>query len=111
MRVIYKVLLPSEWAEFNDAGHFDGSPFDHESGFVHCSSREQVGATALRFFAGEPELVLVAPDSEQLKHVRWEPASGGELFPHVYGRLTGAAVVSVQEVAGAGAVEGALSPG
>ncbi|RIV39811.1 DUF952 domain-containing protein [Micromonospora radicis] len=33
------MLLPDEWAEFQAAGRFTGSPFDQDSGFVHCSSR------------------------------------------------------------------------
>jgi uncharacterized protein (DUF952 family) len=40
--LIYKILLPAEWAKFEAAGRFDGSRFDRSSGFVHCSSREQV---------------------------------------------------------------------
>ncbi|WP_233558852.1 DUF952 domain-containing protein [Micromonospora radicis] len=31
--------MPDEWAEFQAAGRFTGSPFDQDSGFVHCSSR------------------------------------------------------------------------
>ena len=109
MQVIYKILLPAEWDDFNAAGRFDGSPFDRESGFIHCSSREQVAATAHRFFADEPELVVVALDADALDEVRWEPARNGEPFPHVYGPLTGSATVSVHGVSGAAAVAGALA--
>jgi uncharacterized protein (DUF952 family) len=31
--------------------------------------------------------------------VRWEVSRGGELFPHLYGRLTMDAVVGFEEVA------------
>jgi uncharacterized protein (DUF952 family) len=110
--LIYKILLPAEWADFEAAGQFDGSPFDRESGFVHLSSREQVGDTALRVFGREPALVVVAVDAALLgDSVRWEPASNGELFPHVYGQLPLAAVVDVRRVAGAGSVDAALSSG
>ncbi len=64
--LIYKILLPSEWAEFDQRGQFDGSPFDLSSGFIHCFSRVQVGATALRVFPDEPELVVVALETEML---------------------------------------------
>jgi uncharacterized protein (DUF952 family) len=108
--LIYKILLPVQWAEFEAAGRFDGSPFDHESGFIHCSSREQVAATARRFFAPEPALVVVALDTAALgESVRWEEASGGELFPHVYAPVPRDAVAAVHEVAGAAAVEQALA--
>jgi uncharacterized protein (DUF952 family) len=104
--LIYKVLLPSEWAEFGRQGKFDGAPFDVSSGFIHCSSRVQVGATALRVFPDEPELVVVALETEMLGDaVRWEPAPSGEMFPHVYAPLTRAAVADVYQVAGADLID------
>lgn len=110
--LIYKILLPAEWAEFETVGRFDGSPFDHSSGFIHCSSREQVGATALRFFAQEPALVVAALDARLLgAAVRWEDAPDGGSFPHVYSALPLDAVVGVHQVAGASSVDDALPQG
>ncbi|WP_341718272.1 DUF952 domain-containing protein [Micromonospora sp. FIMYZ51] len=107
--LIYKILLPGEWAEFEATGRFDGSPLDRSSGFIHCSAREQVGATALRVFEQEPELVVAALDTEMLgESVRWEDAPNGEPFPHVYSTLPRDAVVAVYRVAGASSVDGAL---
>jgi uncharacterized protein (DUF952 family) len=107
--LIYKILLPGEWAEFEAAGRFDGSPFDHESGFIHCSSREQVGPTALRVFPDEPTLLVAAVDADALgSSVRWEESTDGGLFPHVYGPVPRDTVIAVYEVAGAAEVEGAL---
>lgn len=103
--LIYKILLPAEWAAFEAAGRFDGSPFDHSSGFIHCSSRAQVSATAARFFADEPALIVLALDAELLAdHLRWEKASDGGSFPHVYGPLPINTVVAVHHAAGAAAV-------
>ena len=108
--LIYKILLPAEWDRFESAGRFDGSPFDHRDGFVHCSSRAQVGRTALRFFATEPALVVAVLDGDVLgPDLRWEPASDGERFPHVYGTLPMAAVVAVHRVPGAAHVDRALA--
>ncbi|MEU1752158.1 DUF952 domain-containing protein [Micromonospora matsumotoense] len=110
--LIYKILLPAEWAEFEAAGRFDGSPFDHSSGFIHCSSREQVGATALRFFAQEPELVVAALDAQLLgAAVRWEDSPDGGSFPHVYSALPLAVVVAAHRVTGASSVDGVLAQG
>ena len=97
MVLIYKLLRPAEWASFAAAQRFDGSPFDLDSGFIHCSSRKQVARTAARYFAGEADVVLVALDTDVLgETVRWEASSDGDHFPHVYGPLTADAVVSVQ---------------
>jgi len=106
---IYKILLPQEWARFQEQGRFDGSPFDGTSGFVHCSSRAQVAATAARFFAEERALVVVALDETRLGDVRWETASDGGVFPHVYGPLLASAVVDVHQVAGPAVVEETLA--
>ena len=80
--LIYKILLPPEWTEFEARGHFTGSSFDASSGFIHCSSRVQVGATARRVFADEPALVVVALDAGTLGDaVRWELAPDGRHIP------------------------------
>jgi uncharacterized protein (DUF952 family)/GNAT superfamily N-acetyltransferase len=106
--LIYKILLPDEWAAFEAAGSFDGSPFDHESGFIHCSSRAQVADTATRVFADEPALVVAAVDTTSLgDSVRWEDASSGR-FPHIYGSLPLSAVSAVYKVARAPAIDEAL---
>ena len=102
--LIYKILLPAEWSEFEATGTFTGSTFDLSSGFIHCSSRSQVATTAERFFADEPELVVAVIDADALGDaVRWETASNGELFPHVYSPISLDAVAAVHEIDGAGA--------
>ncbi|WP_328341669.1 DUF952 domain-containing protein [Micromonospora sp. NBC_00421] len=107
--LIYKILLPAEWSQFDATGRFDGSPLDHSSGFVHCSSRAQVAATAVRFFAPEPALVVVALDTRRLgAALRWEDTPDGQSFPHVYSALPLDAVVAVHPVAGASSVDRAL---
>lgn len=94
--LIYKILLPPDWSRFEATATFDGSEFDHASGFVHCSSSEQVAATAQRYFADAGELVVLALDAGVLgETVRWEPSPDGGTFPHVYGPLTASAVVGV----------------
>jgi uncharacterized protein (DUF952 family) len=105
--LIYKILLPAEWAGFEAAGRFDGSPLDLRDGYIHCSSRAQVAGTALRYFGDEPDLVVVAVDAQTMgMWLRWEtPAHGGGAFPHVYAPIPRAAVVAVHRIAGAGSVD------
>lgn len=106
--LIYRIFLPHEWDEFESAGQFSGSPFDHSCGFIHCSSREQVARTAALVFSGEPALVVAALDTRQLgDSVRYEEADG-ELFPHVYAAVPVSAVAAVYRVAGAASVDAAL---
>jgi len=103
--LIYKILRPSEWADFDSSGTFAGSPDDKRDGFLHFSSRAQVAATARRIFGDEPELVIVAVDADTLGDaVRWEQ-SGSGTFPHVYGVLDRSSVVGVHRVQGADGIE------
>ena len=107
--LIYKILRPAEWQEFEASGRFTGSPDDHRDGFIHCSSRAQVEATAARYFAGEPQLVVVALETGSISaDVRWEPASNGELFPHVFGDSSLSEILEWHRGAGIAAIRGAL---
>jgi len=107
--LVYKILLPAEWAEFESAGRFDGSPLDRRDGFIHCSSRDQVSGTALRHFGAEPDLVVVAVDVMTLgEWLRWETSGNGGPFPHLYAPLSRAAVVAVHRIGGAGSVDEVL---
>jgi uncharacterized protein (DUF952 family) len=100
--LVYKILLPAEWAEFEAAGRFEGSPLDRRDGFIHCSSRDQLGGTALRYFADQADLVVLAIAALVLgEWLRWETSHNGGPFPHIYAPLPRAAVVAVHRIAGA----------
>ncbi len=100
--LIYKILLPAEWQQFEADGEFAGSPFDRASGFIHCSGGDQVASTARRLFPDEPALVVIAVDAEALGGaVRWEPSPDGGTFPHVYAALPMSSVARAHRVAGA----------
>ena len=107
--LVYKVLLPAEWAEFEANGYFKGSPFDLSSGYIHCSSREQVSGVALRIFGAEPALVVLALDVQMLgEWLRWEVGYNGGPYPHVYAPLPLSAVAAVHRIAGASSVDEVL---
>jgi uncharacterized protein (DUF952 family) len=98
--LIYKILLPDEWTLLESTGRFVGSQFDLASGYVHCSTGEQVSRTARRFFRDEPRLVVLTLDAESFgEALRWEANDDGT-FPHVYAPLTLTSVVTVHRVEG-----------
>lgn len=85
--LIYKIFRRAEWVAFRDTGETLGAPIDLADGYIHFSTAAQVAETAAKYFASESDLVLLALDSTRLD-LRWEPARGGALFPHLYRRLT-----------------------
>ena len=98
-RIAYKVMSATEWQQMQHDGIFHGSPADIADGYIHLSRSSQLAATLDRHFRGAEGLMLVAVDLSRLGDtVRWEPARGGELFPHIYGRLPMEAVISVAVV-------------
>lgn len=83
--LLYKIFRRPEWDQFMTAGRSLGAPVDLADGYIHLSTAAQVTGTAARHFAGEGDLVLLALDAARLgPALRWEPARGGELFPHLY---------------------------
>lgn len=83
--LIFKIFRRPEWEAFVAAGRTNGAPVDIADGFIHFSTPAQVAATAARHFATESDLVLVAVEDGALgEALRWEPARGGALFPHLY---------------------------
>ncbi|GAB4307100.1 MAG: hypothetical protein Kow0058_19110 [Roseovarius sp.] len=86
--LILKILRAGEWQALRRNGATAGSAADLADGFIHLSTPEQAPATAAKHFAGEDGLMLVAVHADALGDaLRWEPARGGALFPHLYREL------------------------
>lgn len=87
---VYKLLTETEWQSADAAGQTCTS-LDESDGYVHLSSRAQLADTAARYFAGRGRIRLLRFQSQDLEPLRWEPARGGTLFPHLYAPLRVAA--------------------
>lgn len=96
---IYKICSEELWREAEAAGVFQGAPVDRADGFIHFSTAAQVRATAALHFAGQSGLLLVVVDAAALGgDLRWEPARGGDLFPHLNAPLPLSAVRDVVDL-------------
>jgi uncharacterized protein (DUF952 family) len=94
---IYHICRRQEWGRAEVGGGHGGSSQDTAQdaagGFIHFSTAAQVAASAAKHRAGQEGLVLLTVDPAALgSALRWEPARGGELFPHLYGELPVSAV-------------------
>jgi uncharacterized protein (DUF952 family) len=98
---LYHIALPADWERGLEDGVYAMSTRGvtlADEGFVHCSRRDQVAATANRFYGDLDELVLLTIDEAALDVpvLDEDLYDTGETFPHVYGPIPVAAVVAAQ---------------
>lgn len=94
---IYKILAADDWAEAQKLGH-SRTALDVGDGYVHLSTRGQVGQTLALHYKDTRHVRLIeyaVDDLAQAGEVKWEPSRGGDLFPHLYGDLPMAAALRV----------------
>jgi len=97
--VLVHLCTTQEWDAARRSGAVRPDSLD-AVGFVHLSSPQQVHLPANRLYAGRTDLMLLRIDAARLSSpVRWEPGvpadPDGMVFPHLYGPLPVAAVISV----------------
>lgn len=98
-RLIYKIADRQMWEDATRTGSYAGSSDDLRDGFIHFSTREQLGETARKHFAGRTDLLLIAVPAPSLGNaLKWEPSRGGALFPHLYAVLPTADALWVREL-------------
>jgi uncharacterized protein (DUF952 family) len=94
----FKVLTQQQWVDFERERVFRGAPVDIADGYIHLSTGEQLDGTIAKYFPDCGPLMIAEVDLLLLGDaVRWEPARGGDLFPHLYAELPIHAVVSLQK--------------
>ena len=98
MPVVYHIARKTDWHSALAAGSYAAATLNTE-GFIHCSTAEQVIATANRLFKGRHDLVLLGIETDRIQaEIRHENLEGGsDLFPHVYGALEIASILAVHD--------------
>jgi uncharacterized protein (DUF952 family) len=99
MQPVIKLLRPEEWAQFQAEGGFAGSPDDLRDGYIHLSTPDQAAPTAAKWFAGVEGLVALTLDADALAPLKWEPARGGVMFPHLYRALVPGDIIEARPFA------------
>ena len=77
---------------------------DLDDGFIHLSTLKQLPGTLSRFFRDQTNVQILKIDYKRLsafKIVKWEKASNGDFFPHLYATLEGEFVQSLRIVGNA----------
>ena len=93
MTVIYHMADEADWRAAQDSGAYEGTAADKADGFIHFSTAGTVKESAAKHRAGVKGLLLISVEADLLgDRLKWEPARGGTLFPHLYGPLDPALV-------------------
>lgn len=96
---IFKICSISVWEQIRHLTSWHGSPHDLRDGFIHFSTASQLEGTIQKHYAGQSDLMLLTIDGETLgEALQWEPSRGGELFPHLYGALPIASILSSERL-------------
>jgi uncharacterized protein (DUF952 family) len=94
---IVHLCPPAQWEAAQAAGEYRTSSLG-EGGVIHCSPPEQILGVANSYFQGIKDLALLWIDPQRVEsEIRWE-VSDGQVFPHIYGPLNLAAVLSVSKL-------------
>ena len=109
--MIYHVCTRASAEAARAAGAYRAPSLATE-GFIHMARRHQVAGVVQRYYAGQPDLVVLVVDPARLqvpvideapssRNLRpgVAPAAATERFPHVYGPIAAEAIVAVIDLA------------
>jgi uncharacterized protein (DUF952 family) len=97
-QTIYKVLTAGQYAAAKAGGPVE-APIDVADGYVHFSTATQIQGTLSKWFKGQMDCALLAFDADDFgAELKWEKARDGDLFPHVYGRISASQAVAIWQL-------------
>lgn len=86
---VYKILSAEDWTKAETQG-YPSTPLDLGDGYVHLSTKAQVGETLALHYKDARSVRLLEYGCARLEEtgqLKWEPSRGGDLFPHLYAQL------------------------
>lgn len=93
---IYHIVTPEVWESFKDEDFYEAASLQTEN-FIHCSFAEQLEAVLNRYYKdAETVLILEIAPKELTSELIAEPSTGGEIYPHIYGKINKDAIVNVE---------------
>ena len=95
---IYHIATQADWEKAIDTGQYTVASIELE-GFIHASFKEQLKATAERYYRGQEQLQLLKIDTDKLSaplKVEFAPSVKQD-FPHIYGALNLNAIIEKAE--------------
>ncbi len=86
--MIFHLTSIELWEKALNEGYYKHPTLQTE-GFIHCSTKDQLLPTALRHFKDYSSdlIVLHIVESRIKSCLKYEEASNGELYPHIYCKI------------------------
>ena len=99
MELIYHITTKDHWDKHKNNKTYKALSLESE-GFIHCSPKDKVRASAFKFFSREKIILLLFIDqSKVISEIIWEDSDNNNyLFPHIYGELNTDAVIEIIEI-------------
>lgn len=98
MNLIYHITKSTWWNTFSSTDDYESETLNAD-GFIHCSTREQVSGVLERYYANQGGLLLLHINPALLKaELKYEVATAGQFFPHVYGKINREAIITLEEI-------------
>jgi uncharacterized protein (DUF952 family) len=95
--VIYHIVLPAVWEEFEDEYEYAAESLATE-GFIHCSYRNQLDDVLQRYYSGAGKVLILHINPHLLtSELVAEPSTNREIYPHIYGKINKSAIVGIEE--------------
>lgn len=96
--MIYHIATQEVWNSQLQLASYFPTEFEKE-GFIHLSTESQVAVVLQRYYKGREDLLLLTVDETKLTaQLKYEPSTGNELYPHLYGELNKSAIVKVESI-------------
>ena len=87
LEFIFKIIDKEEWQKAKQDVTYNGSYKDKKDGYIHFSEADQVPETLKKYYQNKENLILLKVNAFKLKHLLWEQASNGDMYPHLYSPL------------------------
>lgn len=97
--LIYHIVLPEAWEKFKELPFYEHESLAGE-GFIHCSYRNQLEEVLERYYKNAEKVLILHISPARLDpaaNLIAERSTGGEVYPHIYGKINQTAIVSVEE--------------
>lgn len=96
--MIYHIATQEVWNSQLQLASYFPTEFENE-GFIHLSTEAQLTGVLQRYYKGREDLLLLTVDETKLTApLKYEPSTGNELYPHLFGELNKSAIVKVESI-------------